>query len=92
MKTLVAAPENFHDNNKFGEGGFGAVYKVIQRCERKLFETVFDMFCEDIRLRLAVQFSSVSGIVKLQILMNLFLKSLGSGEIIVPASLQISRV
>jgi hypothetical protein len=29
METLVAAPENFHDNNKLGEGGFGAVYKVV---------------------------------------------------------------
>jgi len=28
METLVAATENFHDNNKLGEGGFGAVYKV----------------------------------------------------------------
>jgi len=83
METLIAAPENFHDNNKLGEGGFGVVYKVIQRCERKPFETVFDMFCEDIRLRLAVRFSFVSGIVKLQFLKNLFLKALGSGEIIV---------
>jgi len=30
METLVAATENFHDNNKLGEGGFGAVYKLIQ--------------------------------------------------------------
>nr|ABR16569.1 unknown [Picea sitchensis] len=29
METLVAATENFHDNNKIGEGGFGAVYKGI---------------------------------------------------------------
>ena len=28
MKTLVAATENFHDDNKLGEGGFGPVYKV----------------------------------------------------------------
>lgn len=27
METLIAATENFHDNNKLGEGGFGAVYK-----------------------------------------------------------------
>eukprot|EP00253_Pinus_taeda_P031078 PITA_31078 len=27
METLVAATENFHDNNKLGQGGFGAVYK-----------------------------------------------------------------
>jgi hypothetical protein len=27
METLVAATENFHDNNKLGGGGFGAVYK-----------------------------------------------------------------
>lgn len=29
LKTLVAATENFHVKNKLGEGGFGAVYKVI---------------------------------------------------------------
>jgi len=28
METLVAAIENFHDNNKLGEGGFDVVYKV----------------------------------------------------------------
>ena len=28
MEALIAATENFHDNNKLGEGGFGAVYKV----------------------------------------------------------------
>jgi hypothetical protein len=28
METLVAATENFHDTNKLGQGGFGAVYKV----------------------------------------------------------------
>eukprot|EP00253_Pinus_taeda_P009069 PITA_09069 len=28
-KTLLAATENFHDNNKLGEGGFGPVYKGI---------------------------------------------------------------
>lgn len=28
METLVAATENFHDNNKLGEGGFGTVYRV----------------------------------------------------------------
>jgi len=27
MKTLIAATENFHDDNKLGEGGFGPVYK-----------------------------------------------------------------
>jgi serine/threonine protein kinase len=27
METLVAATENFHDDNKLGEGGFGPVYK-----------------------------------------------------------------
>eukprot|EP00253_Pinus_taeda_P027994 PITA_27994 len=27
MEALLAATENFHDNNKLGEGGFGAVYK-----------------------------------------------------------------
>eukprot|EP00253_Pinus_taeda_P034567 PITA_34567 len=27
MEELIAATENFHDNNKLGEGGFGAVYK-----------------------------------------------------------------
>ena len=29
METLVTATENFHDDNKLGEGGFGNVYKVI---------------------------------------------------------------
>ena len=29
METLIAATNNFHDNNKLGEGGFGSVYKVI---------------------------------------------------------------
>jgi len=29
METLLAATENFHDDNKLGEGGFGPVYKVI---------------------------------------------------------------
>jgi hypothetical protein len=29
MEALIAATENFHDNNKLGEGGFGPVYKVI---------------------------------------------------------------
>ena len=28
IETLAAATENFHDKNKLGEGGFGAVYKV----------------------------------------------------------------
>ena len=28
MEALIAATGNFHDNNKLGEGGFGAVYKV----------------------------------------------------------------
>jgi hypothetical protein len=28
METLLAATENFHDDNKLGEGGFGPVYKV----------------------------------------------------------------
>eukprot|EP00253_Pinus_taeda_P020948 PITA_20948 len=27
MEELIAAKVNFHDNNKLGEGGFGAVYK-----------------------------------------------------------------
>ncbi|XP_057866703.2 cysteine-rich receptor-like protein kinase 10 [Cryptomeria japonica] len=27
LEALVEATENFHDNNKLGEGGFGAVYK-----------------------------------------------------------------
>jgi len=27
METLLAATENFHDDNKLGEGGFGPVYK-----------------------------------------------------------------
>eukprot|EP00253_Pinus_taeda_P007409 PITA_07409 len=27
MEQLIAATENFHDKNKLGEGGFGAVYK-----------------------------------------------------------------
>eukprot|EP00253_Pinus_taeda_P018056 PITA_18056 len=27
MEELIAATENFHDKNKLGEGGFGAVYK-----------------------------------------------------------------
>eukprot|EP00253_Pinus_taeda_P010207 PITA_10207 len=29
METLLAATGNFHDDNKLGEGGFGAVYKGI---------------------------------------------------------------
>jgi hypothetical protein len=28
MEALIAATENFHDNNKLGKGGFGVVYKV----------------------------------------------------------------
>lgn len=28
MEELIAATENFDDQNKLGEGGFGAVYKV----------------------------------------------------------------
>ena len=28
METLVTATENFHNDNKLGEGGFGPVYKV----------------------------------------------------------------
>lgn len=28
LETLIAATDNFHDNNKLGQGGFGAVYKV----------------------------------------------------------------
>ena len=28
LEELVTATNNFHDNNKLGEGGFGAVYKV----------------------------------------------------------------
>jgi len=28
METLAAATQNFHDDNKLGEGGFGSVYKV----------------------------------------------------------------
>ena len=28
MEALIIATENFHENNKLGEGGFGAVYKV----------------------------------------------------------------
>ena len=28
METLLAATDNFHDDNKLGEGGFGPVYKV----------------------------------------------------------------
>ena len=30
METLLVATENFHDNNKLGERGFGPVYKVKQ--------------------------------------------------------------
>ena len=28
METMVAATDNFHNDNKLGEGGFGPVYKV----------------------------------------------------------------
>lgn len=28
METLITATQNFHDDNKLGEGGFGPVYKV----------------------------------------------------------------
>jgi hypothetical protein len=28
METLLSATENFHEDNKLGEGGFGPVYKV----------------------------------------------------------------
>lgn len=29
LSTLQAATENFSDENKLGQGGFGPVYKVI---------------------------------------------------------------
>ncbi|GLJ19713.1 hypothetical protein SUGI_0357160 [Cryptomeria japonica] len=31
LEALVEATQNFHDNNKLGEGGFGAVYKGTTR-------------------------------------------------------------
>jgi hypothetical protein len=64
--------------------------EVIQRCDGKLFEMVFKMFCEDQRLRQAVRFSDVSGKVKIKILIDQFLKALGSGKIITTASLRVS--
>lgn len=36
LGTIQAATNNFSDNNKLGEGGFGAVYKV---------RVVFDSNC-----------------------------------------------
>jgi hypothetical protein len=32
LSTLQAATENFAEGNKLGEGGFGAVYKVLINC------------------------------------------------------------
>ena len=33
LNTIVIATDNFSDNNKLGQGGFGPVYKVnIRKC------------------------------------------------------------
>lgn len=67
---------------------------LIQRFDRKSFETVLKLFCEDtdllnsINTRVGKSYQASSDI--LEILINLFLKALGKGDIITPASFRLS--
>ena len=45
MKTLIDATENFHDDNKLGEGGFGPVYKVTHTKFLKYYATSYKNQC-----------------------------------------------
>jgi len=41
LSTLQSATNNFDENNKLGEGGFGVVYKVCLHSFAKLYKIFF---------------------------------------------------
>jgi len=66
---------------------------LIQRCDGELFETVLKVFCEDGDLPTPVTkvIRSKEAMVDiLDLLVNRFLKPVGNGEIITPASFRVS--
>jgi hypothetical protein len=66
---------------------------LIGRCDRKLFKTVLIVFCEDRYLRNTITTRVVkkqSATFILHILITLFLKAMGNGDTITPASIRVS--
>lgn len=65
LSTLKAATHNFHETNKLGEGGFGAVYKVL------LFIPVIVELSQKMWISIALKYDDMEQIEQYEIFWNL---------------------
>lgn len=54
FNTIRVATDNFSDANKLGQGGFGAVYKVITICTWEVTYGFVKLLSKTVRVRVRV--------------------------------------